>query len=257
MAESSRGAAPCEDYLAYFTNSVSETLGGGLVGLYLQGSAVQQDFDPATSDIDILGVVSRKLRETESAVLASLLAHDTRPVPATGLDFILCHDEAAKAPVSAFPFEFAFSTGPECPTELEPPGIAGEIPVHIALCRASGLVLYGPPPTEAFAPISRELLYAGLIEEMEWHLRELAGEAGAVGAQNAVLNAARSLYAAETGMVLSKSQGARWWLEREPDDRLVAAALKGRGEGKRAELDRDQVIDFVKRVIDQIDALTG
>lgn len=252
IGQGNAAAGPCEDYLAGLTDCVTRTLGASLVGLYLHGSAVQQDFDPVRSDVDVLGVVTQPPSDPQRAALAAGLAHDARPVPGSGLDFILCSREAVAAPSHNYRFEFAVSTGEGLPTEMEGPGIAGEILIHAALCRSSGRALHGPPPEQVFAPVPRSLLCEGLLVEMEWHLGELARAPTEVAIRNAVLNAARSQFAAETGQILSKSRGARRWLEAHPQDVFVERAAAHRmGLGDHG-IAADRAAAFVRQVSDRI-----
>jgi hypothetical protein len=87
---------------------------------------------------------------------------------------------------------------------------------------------------------------------MEWHLGELARAPTEVAIRNAVLNAARSQFAAETGQILSKSRGARRWLEAHPQDVFVERAAAHRmGLGDHG-IAADRAAAFVRQVSDRI-----
>lgn len=248
-------SAAIREYLASITQSVEDVLGADLIGLYLCGSLVQNDFKDSKSDIDLLGVVTDTLDETERAELAYRLSHETQPVPAGGLEAVLFAKHAARQPVSDFPFEFAISTGPDWQTESEPRGIAGDMLINVALCRQAGQTLIGPPPDEAFAPVPLDLLRGALIEELRWHQREVAKSASDVAVTNAILNAARSLTAAETGQIVSKTEGVRCWLQDNPTDSLVKHALQSRDGEQAAPLDPGRASAFVEDVISRIESL--
>ncbi|MEM6475596.1 MAG: aminoglycoside adenylyltransferase domain-containing protein [Pseudomonadota bacterium] len=243
-------------YLEKVTSLVRDTLGQDLKGLYLHGSGAQSDYNQGTSDIDILGVVATgSISDAQRSKLVSRLTHDALPVPAKGLEIILCPEDAVCEPVLDLPFDFALSTGHSWPTQCEPRGTASDSLINITLCRQSGISLFGPPPDQVLAPVPRDLLREALIEEIEWHQQNLFVEPEGATPENAVLNAARSLYAAETGRILSKSEGARWWLERYPEDELVAGALAIRKGEQTAALEEARTRNFLARAKSLIEAM--
>lgn len=242
-------------YLDDVTQAVRQTLGGNLMGLYLHGSAVQGDFHSHLSDLDLLGVVSQSLPPAHRAELARQLPNEVRPVAAKGLEVILCQHKAVQTPQFECPFEFALSTGPQWPTVCEPAGIASDILIHMALCHRAGRALTGPHPAQIFAPVPSMLLRRALIAELHWHLENLLAPLDDPRGENAVLNAARSFHAAQTGAILSKSVGGRLWLDSYPGDCLVEAALACRKNREQGPLDKAQIRDFLHRVIELIKAL--
>ena len=243
------------EYLAAATQCFQTVLGDRLLGLYLCGSAVQGDFAAARSDIDLLGVVDGELDETTCGQLASGLSESALAVPAQGLEVVLFPAEAAQAPALDFPFAFALSTGPGTDSACEPPGIANDMLIDVALCRDAGVTLVGKAPAEAFGPVPLPMLRAALIEELRWHIREVQRRCDDKTLVNAILNAARSLHAAETGRILSKSEGGHWWLRRHPQDALVAQALEFRRSGTLPSFDPDAGPRFVETIVETIERM--
>jgi len=235
LADNFDKGSPIPHYLKTVADIHREVLSDNLIALYLHGSVVQGNYHQGYSDLDILGAVSGAITQTQQQELAARLGHTALRVPAFGLELILCADAALKAPVAAMPFEFALSTGAAWGTQVEARGTASDILINMQLCRQNGIALFGAPACDLFAHVPREALRRALIDELGWHLNDLrSAEAGATTA-NAVLNAARSLYAAQTGEIVSKGEGAQWWLARRPGDHLVRAALDyRRGDGATA-----------------------
>ena len=253
-------AEDIREYLSEITQSFKDVLGGNLVGLYLCGSLVQNDFEPHRSDIDLLGIVSTAPDEATRDQLVSRLSHAARAVPARGLEVVLFPADAVQSPGRGFTFAFALSTSPEGEVECAPPGIADDMLIDIALCRDAGIALAGPPANMAFAPISQNFLCHALIDELRWHQREVQKRLDDTAAVNAILNAARSLHAAQTGQILSKTEGGRWWLKNYPLDDAVAWALSCRESGQgigSVSLAPAAAIDFVDAVIHRIKALSN
>lgn len=242
-----------ETYLNNLVQRIRPILGNRLVGLYLHGSAVQSDFHPGRSDIDLLSLVSGKLNDPDRESLTDILSHKSMPVPARGLEFLLCTAESARNPIFEFPYEYALSTGVEWGTVWEPSGCTSDTVIHALVCRQSGRALFGPPPEQTFGPISQDLLQKALIAEMEWHIRELPKRTDPLLPANAVLNAARSVHASQTGRIVSKTEGAQIWLKDHPVDPLVLGALSFRGgEGPFAP-ETSGVAKFIKKAIETVE----
>lgn len=250
-------AIPSEirEYLISTRQAFEQILGGNLVGLYLCGSLVQSDFRADRSDIDLLGVVANELDETSRIELSARLAHDTSAVPARGLETVLFTEHTAQHPVSELPYEFAISTGPEWQTEIQQRGTAGDMLIDIVLCLQVGRTLFGASPDKVFRPVPLDLLHKALIEELHWHRQEVQKRSSDTSFTNAILNAARSLHAAETGQILSKTQGGLWWLQRNPSDRLVVEALDCRDSGQPPAIGPNAALVFVENVISRIENL--
>ncbi|MEM1051770.1 MAG: aminoglycoside adenylyltransferase domain-containing protein [Pseudomonadota bacterium] len=222
-------------YLDEVTRIHCDVLHADLIALYLHGSMVQDDFNPDSSDLDILGVVAGATNFEQREELLVRLSHAALPVPAFGLELIICTSEAVRAPIEAMPYDFALSTGGEWGVQVETDGLTSDILVHMQLCRQAGLALMGPPAPDILAKIPATDLRAGLLGELIWHRGELLKDPQCKSITDAVLNAARSLYAAETGQIVSKTQGGKWWLARVPKDEVVALALDYRS-GRSATL---------------------
>ncbi|MEM7664548.1 MAG: aminoglycoside adenylyltransferase domain-containing protein [Pseudomonadota bacterium] len=244
-----------QPYLARVVRLTRDVLKDNLVGLYLHGSAVQSNWLASTSDIDVIGLVAGPIADQQRADLACVLSHEHCPVPALGLEYILCTKQAAEFPTIDCRFEFALSTGADWGTDWEASGLASDTLVDFTLCRQSGHALFGPEPKDVFEAIPIALLRKSLCEELRWHLNELQRSDEPRLLANSVLNAARSVHAAETGVILSKSDGADWWLGRYGPEHLVSGALSIRHEHNAASLDRDRVVDFLNAIENRIAAL--
>ncbi len=255
MPDTSLENAALQAYLDGVTCRVTNVLGDQLIGLYLHGSAVQNDFHPQTSDIDILGLVSGCIGESRRADLADILSHEKHPVPAKGLELILCDERVVQAPDLDFPFEFAVSTGAEWVTLVESPGTASDIIINLTLCGQSGRALTGSPAAQIFKSVSRHLLRHALLEELRWHRDNLGNPQNGPSPENAVLNAARSVCAAKTGLIRSKTEGGLWWQQHQTEEEIVNQALAARQGDQNTAMDLDLVRDFIQRAVGLIDKM--
>ncbi|UAB78349.1 DUF4111 domain-containing protein [Erythrobacter sp. SCSIO 43205] len=212
-------------YLEEVTSIHCEILGSDLVALYLHGSLVQNDFRPGLSDLDILGVVLGEITPTRQKRLTDQLGHEALPVPAFGLELIICSLGAVTSPVVQMPYEYALSTGSEWGVQTETKGMSSDILINMQLCRQSSFALYGPSAVEVLGHPDSDALRQALRDELDWHIRDLKDASPGSSTANAVLNAARSLYAATSGEIVSKSQGGEWWLAHEGENDVVSQAL--------------------------------
>lgn len=80
-----------------------------------------------------------------------------------------------------------------------------DLALHYLVTRAKGVALVGLPVAEVIGDVPASDVAVALREELRW--------AAAQGDQRyAVLNACRARAWADEGLILSKVEGARWWL---------------------------------------------
>jgi hypothetical protein len=72
--------------LAAYANSMREKFGSELLAIYVQGSIALGDFDPRTSDIDVLSVLTRSPSTADEARLRALHRELLRVVDASLLE---------------------------------------------------------------------------------------------------------------------------------------------------------------------------
>ena len=208
------------------TAGIRQALGVKLLGLYLWGSYVVGDFDPRISDVDLVAVLASDIDEAEFAALKAV--HDAM---------------ANRFPAWDGRIEVAYATL----ATLDRPAEGGEI-VRISpgeplnrrtsderwvvdwyVVRDRGVALWGPPPTEMLAPISRERFVASVRANVaSWD--DLAEQAqGRKRQAYAILLLCRALRAVTHGDQLSKPGAGRWAQEVLPE----WADLIGRAIGWR------------------------
>lgn len=195
--------------LEQFLTGLQAVLGEKLIGLYLYGSLVTGDFDPACSDIDLLAALTVDIDEGEFAALDEL--HQ---------QLIQQYREWEGRIEIAYLSERGLKT---FRTENSPLGIMspGE-PFHIIeagkdwlmnwyVVREKGIALSGPPPASIIDPIAQEEYLQGVREyAMAW--REwIRDDAHTRPSQAyAILTLCRACYALEKREIASKKQAALW-----------------------------------------------
>ncbi len=155
-------------YLRALAASISALLGSRVVGISLFGSAAYGAYRPGLSDLDVQVVVADDLTGDESAELARRLAHTALPCPARRLELV-CYARAAIDPATRHPrFSLNFNTGSDLAADRLTRDPAAEAShwflLDIALGRALGCALLGPPPAQLFAPIPRRWCLEALLD---------------------------------------------------------------------------------------------
>lgn len=245
MDGTTSGGSTVAPQVRAFAESVAvvlrSTLGGDLVGVYLHGSAATGTFQPERSDVDVLAVCSRTATEAEKKLLADALSEPALPCPGVGLEFSLVTLDVCGRPAERPPFELHLNTVDGHTVHGDGHSGDADLPMHFAMARERGVAIAGPLPEDVFAPIPRAWLLRGFAEDLAWALREASAE-------YAVLNACRAWAFLETGLLLSKLEGAAWMLARDAEVELVRPALAFQRGGQRPAADRTAVEGFVERV---------
>lgn len=226
-----------------------------LVGLYLYGSLTTGDFDPESSDIDLLAATSADVSEAEFAALRAM-----------HLDFE-CDNPGWEDRVEvAYLSVTALRTfrSKRSPIALISPGE----PFHMKeagrdwlmnwyVVREQGVALFGPPADALIAPITWEE-FAGCVRDYatEWGDR-INDVPDRKGQAYAILTMCRALYVHMTGEQASKRQAAVWAQKELPQwSGLIQSALTWRAAWREQRVDhaatRAETIRFVKFVRDQI-----
>jgi len=221
-------------------------LGPELVGAYLHGSAALGGFTPTRSDVDILMVVAGPVPRATLESLAFALGRDRLRSPSCGLELDVLTAAATASPERPTPFQLVMSSGQDGHrvTLGNDRGPYEDGVLHLAVTRAAGLALAGPPPADLIAPVPRELILTQLGDELDW------AAANASTAYRA-LGAARAWMYAEADRIGSKMDAARWAHGRGHDDVLDRAVAFQRG----ATADLPAAADTARLVVDARAAL--
>jgi streptomycin 3"-adenylyltransferase len=240
-----------EIYLETLADRTISVLGDKVVGTYLHGSAVLGGFNPRRSDLDVLVVVKAKLSADEKRVLGDELSSRSLPVPAETLELSVVTLDSVRHPTGAPQYELHINTRDEKAADgrgkTDP-----DLILHFPIARQSGRLLgAGLPPAQVFAPVPRDLVLAGMIEE----LRD-AVEGEIAAPEYLILNACRNLAYASDGIFYSKIGGGEWVLSHLPDleAALISVAIQRQtGDGAtEPDLDRRAAARMALHMADRL-----
>jgi hypothetical protein len=223
---------------------LQDVLGDAFVGAYFVGSIALGGYVAGESDLDIVAVCERAIRDEERSAIADVVFSTTMSCPARGLEFTLYRSEVVKSSPVAAEFELNVNGGPRMARaiHLEPQSEPGFWYVlDRAVAHRCGVVISGPPPALVFADISRRVLLDAMTESMRWH------RAHEKATLYSVLNASRAWRFAAEGVLGSKLDGAAWARGRWPSPWVIDAAVDLR-HGRTATLDDAEVDKLLEHV---------
>jgi len=202
-------------FLEDLLTNVVETLENFIEGIILYGSLVAGDFDPGTSDLDLLVAVSVDI---DDATLESLrrmhgqlaLAHsewedrvDVTYISAVALKTFKEHD----SPVVVI--------SPGEPINRQRTDRGWIMNWHVA--REVGVALIGPSANELIAATTEADFVSAVRAHMRWMLAKAESSDAPELQAYAIVTACRALYTCSTGAQASKEAAALWAERRYPE----------------------------------------
>lgn len=227
------GADEAEQVAAVF-----DWLASDLVAVYLHGSAVLGGFGPA-SDLDVLAVV-RKLASVDmlaQKLLSLSLAHP--------LELSVVRAADARQPSSPWPY-LLHVNGKDMRWQVDAGQGDPDLISHYVVTRARGMALRGLTPVETIGEIPKDIHRSYLAEELAWAVAHADARYG-------VLNAARACAWLQDGLILSKIEGARWWLTTYGSNQIVRLALQAQIFGRDLGSCSPAQADFIGAVQELLD----
>jgi streptomycin 3"-adenylyltransferase len=188
-----------------------------LVAVYLHGSLALGGFQPGRSDVDVLAVAREPQPDASNRALhALLLGVSTDPAPVE--ISVVSHSEL-RAWRHPCPYDFHYSEEWRA-RALAGRGVDPDLALHVALTRARGRALLGPPPQDVLP----EVPHADVLDSI---CRDVAESLAQIHAKPAyaVLNACRTLAWLRDGAFRSKEEGGLWALASLPPELSPAVRL--------------------------------
>lgn len=244
-----------QTYAEAVNRQLTEILEQDLVGVYLHGSAVFDDFTPGRSDIDLMAVCELAISSETKRLIAERLSSEALPCPATGLELHIVRRDSLRELSDRPPFELHVVTdsGAGRDNVVDGLGHAGDadLVMHFAVLRECGRVLSGPSPADLFPAVPRRMMLVALAAELRW-----ARECGSASYQ--VLNACRAWRYSEERVFCSKLDGARWARTRVGDVSAIDAAIRHRQGWSEIQPDAESTSLLLAHALEQVElALRG
>lgn len=238
------------DTLRDMCEAVRRTLGDDFTGFYVYGSLANGDFDPATSDIDVVVVTERQPDAADfeklRAMHATLFDTGRKWLQETELFYMPRADMRRYDP--QHPPRIRLHEGILTDSFWQ----GGDWVLHRHVLRTQGIIVAGPHPSLLVDAVSaRDIHLAvrhGILEN--WWEKKALHNTGRLHEDryqaHAVLTMCRALYTLHTGRLASKRNCAIW-AQKHCDDaqrQLIARALQWRPGMDMARF--DETVAFIK-----------
>lgn len=244
-----------ESLLGSLLSRIQHVLPERLVGLYVYGSLTTGDFDPETSDIDLLAATSSDVSSTEFDALRAMhldFARDN-PVWDDRIDVQYLSVAALRTFRTQRSRVAIISQGE--PFHMTEAG--KEWLMNWYAVREEGVALFGPPAEALIAPITRDE-FAACIRDYVVEVGDRTTEFSERKHQAyAILTMCRALYLHTTGERASKKQAALWAQDELPQwSGLIQSALTWREAWREQQTEPSatgsETIRFVNFVREQV-----
>ncbi len=210
-------------YAEEVAHRLEDVLDGDLLAAYVGGSYALGEYLPGRSDADVLAVSGAPQPRDRKLAVVDALRHESLACPARKLELVLYSKAAVRHPRASPAFELNLNTGAHDRLyfTLGP----GDDPRHwflidLAVVRAHGVAVVGPPAHDLLAPIPRRWLLAALEETVRWHRENEEARP-----DDAVLNACRAWHYAVEDAWVAKLEAARWARPRARDGDVLRDAV--------------------------------
>jgi predicted nucleotidyltransferase len=209
-------------YLDELAARVARILGPRLVGVYAGGSVAFGAYRHGRSDVDVAAVSAARVSAARKQAIVDALRHEALPCPARGLEFVLYPLDVARSGTPEPGFELNLNTGERMALRVDvapDPSEAHWFAIDRSILAGCGVAIVGPPAGTVFGRVPRDAVLTLLEQSLAWH------EGGDSRADDAILNAARTLRFAREGVWSSKTAAGEWALSAVDDPQLVERAL--------------------------------
>jgi hypothetical protein len=227
--------------------------GDDLVAAYLVGSGALGGVVDQ-SDVDVVAVCAADPPDARRRAMAAALGELAMTWPLRGLELVLYARDAVATPARRPRFAVNLNAGPGMPFHVsyDP----ADEPAHwflldLAILRAHGRTLAGPPPAELVGPIPRHWQLEAVRDSLTWH------QANEPALQQSVLNACRGWRYATEDVWSSKRDAAAWALDRTDDPATVTAALAIRHGEPAQPLDPARVAALQAQALEAVERALG
>ncbi|HEV2405519.1 MAG TPA: aminoglycoside adenylyltransferase domain-containing protein [Ktedonobacterales bacterium] len=234
--------------LAALRARIQVILGDRLTGLYLYGSLVTGDFDPALSDIDLLAATDGDLRDDDFARLERMHAEFARERPEWDDRIEVAYLAVAGLQTFRAQRSQIAVISPGEPFHFKDAGLDWLVNWYVV--REQGVALAGPPPRQLIAPIAKDEYLAG-VRDYAREFRQRVAQPLPRGSQAyAILTMCRAYHTLKTGELASKARSAQWatshWPEWSP---LIERALNWRSAPRGEPVDHDATLPETRRFV--------
>ncbi|GAK14445.1 streptomycin 3''-adenylyltransferase [Geomicrobium sp. JCM 19039] len=238
-----------DDYLDRLATTLQSLLKKQLTGVYLSGSLVMDDWIPTNSDVDVMCIVDRPLKDSVKLKLVDQLAEERLDPPGSGLELVFVLEDEVIKPHSLPSYEYVLTFQQNIGVKVKEEGMDEGLLMDFTICYQSGKTLIGKPIEEVFGVVPKPWLNEAMKGSLRWHKAHVFHPFYDPYGHEAVLNACRTWCFKENGRMTSKTKGALWAVSRWSDSDVVSHALSIREGSRTDRLDEERVHAILDHVM--------
>jgi predicted nucleotidyltransferase len=237
--------------------SILDIVGAAARSVILHGSLAAAGFRPGHSDIDLLVIVDGGLSDAQATATEDVVRQaDTGS--AAGIDLHVVSVRAAGTPSRAPALELYLGRHRRSPTELDVErrvAASPDLATELSMARSGGRALIGAQPHDLIAPIPAQWI---VDRSRHWLKTWQSLTDDTEHAAFMVLTACRIWRFALEEVYCSKSQAARWALERDASLTVVRQAMQQYEHDPTALVSEHGLTDLLDKVLrETADRLTS
>ena len=247
-----------QNLMQIITEKYNAILGSALVGVYLHGSAA---FGCATSasDLDFIVVVDRELSQQEKENLLRVLLELEKEAPAKGFEMSVVLLSDCLHFSYPTPYQFHYSQMHRLAAKENKSAFCQrmkgkdyDLAAHFTVIRTRGIPVFGRATEQVFGEVPFSCYLDSIWRDVCDAQQEIEDHSLYL-----VLNLCRVWAAFQQGLVLSKSEGAKWANEFLPKQLhpIVDDALAAYLDGKNFCCEKERLHQFTNFILRKIDTL--
>ena len=193
--------------------------GGGLVGVYLHGSAAMGCWNAEKSDVDVIIVVDGVPTDDEKLRFLGDIVDINSRATQKGVELSVVRRDVCDPFIYPTPYELHFSPYYAGLFRDDPDGyinrlhgVDRDLAAHFTIINNYGISLWGAPIPDVFGDVAREYYLDSIIFDVENAREDVMKNPLYV-----VLNLCRVLGYMKDGLILSKRSGGQWGMENLPE----------------------------------------
>lgn len=205
-----------EEILDKITEQSCRIFQDNLTGVYLHGSMAMGCYNPIKSDIDVLIVTEKEIRDLEKKVFMDVICSLNDAASVKGIEMSLVRSEYCRDFVYPTPFDLHFSKlhldwYRNNPGEYieKMKGTDPDLAAHFVIIKNRGITLYGEPIKALFGEIPPEAYLDSIKKDVAEAQTDIIDNPVYI-----ILNLCRVLAYVQDKLVLSKKEGGEWGIKK-------------------------------------------
>lgn len=199
-------------------DNIPKILENNVIGIYLHGSIIFNDFEWDKSDIDFIVIVKNRISLQQKEKIISFILKINKYCPKKGLEMSIIQHRNINPFVYPTPFELHYSNYYYfvCKKNLKEfcqnmNGLDKDLATHCKLIISRGITLYGLPIDHVFSEVPELYFIDSIFNDIKDSLKSYHNNS-----YSTTLNLCRTIVYCKNKTLCSKKEGGNWILHHFP-----------------------------------------